>query len=144
MSIASIQSEIDEYQAKINKYSAILAKVGELPAYLEKCNKTQATLGGYLSFIVISGESIDQGAVAKADKNNTTISEYIATITEQGNSLIEKYTSLKEEACRRLAALLAEIEKSRKESNNNIYNNYNTPVEKPQKSTPGKMTNQLK
>ena len=123
MSIASIQAEIDEYQAKITKYNAILAKVATIPPYVEKCSKTSQTLGGYTSYIVINGEPIDNGAVGSVSKNITTINEYIAEIIEQGNQLVEKYTKLKEDAERRLAALLAELEKSRRESASNNYNN---------------------
>ena len=122
MSIASIQAEIDEYQAKIDKYNAILAKVATIPPYVSKCSKASESLGGYTSFIVINGEPIDGGAVGAVDKNINTINEYIAEIIEQGNQLIEKYTKLKEEALRRMAALLAELEKSRRESASNNYN----------------------
>ena len=88
-----------EYLAKIDKFKSIKAQVSAVTGKVTACSDAITTASGYINGVIISGESIDQGALTKdAASQISAISGDLEEVMNECSKLIQKYDELYRQA----------------------------------------------
>ena len=93
-----------ECQAMIDMYESIKTQVIGLFGFLSDCDKTVSECKTYTDEIIIDDEPVDKGELTQLSLALEGFKKTFNTVIGECETMISKYTALKEEALKREAA----------------------------------------